>query len=273
MTKKQIRDLSQVRLKLDRAGEHIEAFRQDLEAFLERDPPPFAFRTEKSLGAKKTAEYVLYAIVREPPPRCLALVIGDAIQDMRVALEYLAYELSSPEARKSGSTSFPIYEDRAKFNPGIATVKGDERALIERVQPYAATKIPSDDPLAVLRRLSNLDKHRLLIPMIATVSAWDSWVGTTNADISFRFIARGAVEHDQKIVVFTAAPIDPALEMEVQPNSGLRVQLQNTGIVGFEIEPLDLLEMIEHHIRHTIIGLYFDYGRLPPTWAEIEATT
>jgi hypothetical protein len=265
---KTARDLSSVHLKLDRAKEHIETFRQDLKTFLECDPPPFGFRTEKSPGVGEAVEYVLYAIVRKRPPREFALVIGDAIQNMRIALEYFAYEVSSPKARKAGKTWFPILLKKPKkFNPpGIATVKGFERAFIKRLQPYMANKIPSDDPLAVLRKLSNLDKHQLLIPVIAALSDRDVWVGTTNADLHFRYISRGPVEHDTKIVAFTATPQDPSEEMEVQPNSGLQIQLQNTGIIGFEIAALDLLKMIEHHIRWSI-EWKFKRGVLPPNQA------
>ena len=273
MTRKTSRDLSEVRMKLDRAKEHIEIFGRELETFLEHDPPPFGFRPEKNRGVDKTVEYVLYAIVRKPPPPEFALVIGDAIQNMRIALEYFAYELSSPKARKSGTTAFPIYARKPKrFNPsGISTVRGYERAFIKRLQPYSASKIPSDDPLAILRKLSNLDKHQLLIPMIAALKDEDVWVGTTNADLRFSYISRGAVEHDAKIVAFTATPQDPSLGMEVHPNSGLRIQLQNTGIVSFEISVLDLLQMIEHHIRWNI-EWGFERGVLPPTWQEVEAS-
>jgi hypothetical protein len=268
-------DLSAVRLKLDRANEHIEIFRENLEAFLEGDPAPFGFRTKKTPGLDKSVEYVLYAIVRQPPPRELALVIGDAIQNIRIALEYLAYELSSPTAQKSGQTTFPIYSDEREFKisgmPRIKTITGDERALIERVQPYAASKVPGDDPLAVLRKLSNLDKHQLLVPMIAAVSVRDSWVGSTNADIRFRYVKRGPVKHDAKIVAFTATPKDPALDMDVQPRSGLQIQIENTGIVSFDIEALKLLQMIHFHVRQHVIDMWFKYGHIPPTWAEVEA--
>lgn len=270
-------DLSAVNLKLNRASEHIETFRLDLEAFLERDPAPFDFRTEETPGVDKSLEYSLYAVVRGQPPPELALPVGDAIQTMRTALEYLAYELSSPRARKSGQTSFPIFSDECEFKvrgvPRIASIKGDERTLIERVQPYAATKVPSNDPLAILRRLSNLDKHQLLVPMITALSP-RSWVGTTNVDLRFSFIERGPVEHDAKILGFTATPQDPALDMDVHPESGLHVQIGGTGIVDpgmGDIGALELLQMIEHHIRWHVIELWFDHGYMPKTWQEVEA--
>jgi hypothetical protein len=93
-------------------------------------------------------------------------------------------------------------------------IKGDERTLIERVQPYAATNIPSDDPLAILRKLSNRDKHRLLVPMIAALRETGSWVASDNAEIRFTYLARGPVEDDTKIVSFTATPEDPSKDMK-----------------------------------------------------------
>jgi hypothetical protein len=267
-------DLSGVRLKLDRAEAHIETVGEQIGAFRERDPAPFGFRSDPEPRANQPGEYVLYAVIREPPPRELALPIGDALQNMRAALDHFAYELSSPSAQKSGKTAFPIYTDECRFKangvPRIKTITGHGRAFIERMQPYSATKIPTDDPLEILRTLSNLDKHRLLVPVIAALSDRDSWVAATNAEIRFRYLHRGPAEHDAKIVAFTATPKDPSVDMEVQPSSGLQMQLDKTGIVGFEIEALELLKMILHHIRWSMEWL-FERGVLPPTWREVEA--
>jgi hypothetical protein len=261
-------DLSGVRLKLDRAEAHIETVGEQIGAFRERDPAPFGFRSDPEPRANQPGEYVLYAVIREPPPRELALPIGDALQNMRAALDHFAYELSSPSAQKSGKTAFPIYTDECQFKvngvPRIKTITGHGRAFIECLQPYAASEIPGDDPLEVLRKLSNLDKHRLLVPVIAAVSDQESWVGSTNAEIRFRYLHRGPVEHDAKIVAFTVTPKDPSVGMEVQPSSGLQIQLDKTGIVGFEIEALELLKMILNHIRWNI-EWGFERGVLPPT--------
>jgi hypothetical protein len=154
-------DLSGVLLKLERAETHIQTFRDEVMAFGERDPKPFGFRPESTLRPDKSAKYDLYAVVRQEPPRELALPFGDAIQNIRAALDHLVYELAPPRARRSRKLQFPIFTDECEFKvrspPMIEGITGDERTLIERVQPYAATNIPSDDPLAVLRKLSNRD--------------------------------------------------------------------------------------------------------------------
>jgi hypothetical protein len=236
-------------------------------------PPPFGFRTEKSAGAGESVEYILYAIVRKKPPRKLALPIGDAIQNIRSALEHLAYLLASPRAQKSGKTAFPIFTDECQFKvigvPRIETIRGDERTLIERVQPYAASKVPDDDPLEVLRKLSNLDKHQLLVPMIAAVDLRESWVASDNADIRFRYIARGPVEHDTKIVAFTATPKDPAIDMNVQPGSGLQYSSTRPGSLASTSRRSNSSRRSTTTFAHSIIEMWFERGFMPKTWTEV----
>jgi hypothetical protein len=147
---------------------------------------------------------------------------------MRAALNYLVYELAQPEVRKKGRTQFPIFTNEQDFQSNatsmIEGITGDDRELIERVQPYNATKVPANDPLAILNKLSNRDKHRLLIPMIAAVNRTGVWAAADNADVRFHFLHDGPVEHGDEIVRFSATPKDPAKKDE----GASRVELRNT---------------------------------------------
>jgi hypothetical protein len=269
------KDLSAVYLKLERANKHIQTLRDEVATFRERDPEAFGFRAEKTAAPDKSIRYDLYAIVREKPPRELALTVGDAIQSIRSALEYLVYELAPPRVRSKRNTQFPIFDDECEFKvrspPMLKGLSSDERAVIQRVQPYAATDIPGNDPLAILGKLSNRDKHRLLITMIAALSETASWVASDNADIRFTHLAPGPVDHDTKIVSFIATPKDPAQDMKVHPMSGLEIQVGGTGIVGYRIGAVELVEMIHHHVRHHVLEMWFERGVMPMTWAEVQA--
>ena len=92
-----------------------------------------------------------------------------------------------------------------------------------------------------------------------------------NAEVKFTFIARGAVEDGERIVAFTARPQDPALPMIVQPQSGLHVRLNEKGWVN-EMDAEQLLRMIHHHVRHTVIGRWFEFGHMPTTLAVSESS-
>jgi hypothetical protein len=107
--------------------------------------------------------------------------------------------------------------------------------------------------------------------MIAAVSTTDTWAGTTNARLKWTHLETDPVEHDTRIVAFTASPEDPSKEMVVQPRSGLQMQLRNTGADGLDLDVVRLLQMIHHHIRHSVIEMWFGYGFMPMTWAEVEA--
>ena len=60
--------------------------------------------------------------------------------------------------------------------------------------------------------------------------------------------------------------------MKVHPQSGLEIQIGNTGIVGYTIGGVNLIETIHHHVRHMIIGLWFEHGYMPRTWAELQGS-
>jgi hypothetical protein len=268
-------DLTDVDLRLERAREHIETVRSETKTFLERDPKPLTFRTEETPGVGNAMEYVLYAVVREEPPRDIGLPVGDAIQNMRAALDYLIYELSPPKFRKKGRTGFPIYDDECFFEVEgrkmIRGIAGDELTLIERVQPYKRTNPPRNDPLSILRRLSNKDKHKLLLPVAAAVSDSQSWISTTNAVIDLTYYAPGPVKHDAKIMAFTARRKDPTEDMYVQPQSGLEIQLGETmffpdgTLVTDEIS--HFLRYLLYHVRQEAIDMWFRYGHMPPEGA------
>lgn len=185
------------------------------------------------------------------------------------------YALAPPRVRSKRRSQFPIFDEECEFKvlspPLIKGLTTDERTLIERVQPYAASQIPADDPLAILRKVSNRDKHHLLITMVAALSETNSWVTSDNANVRFTYLVRGLVEDGTKIVAFTATPKDPTADMHVNPQSGLRIQIAKTG-ASFDVGAVEILDMIHHHVRHMILESWFERGYMPRTWAEIQAS-
>jgi hypothetical protein len=266
-------DLTTVIAKLDWAEKHVDAFRLAGEAFAQRDPTPFGMRHESSRNPDGSEDYRLYAVVRERPPLDFALIIGDVAHNVRSALDHLVYALSSRQAQRSGKTQFPIFTDECRFKvlgiPMIASLKRPERTLIERVQPFAAV-VPDDDPLAILNRLSNLDKHRLPVTVGAATGDTSTWIGTDNANCQYKHIAHGAVAHDELVVAFTASPVDPSRPMAVDAHSVLQVQIKDKNDDGRinGMAALDVLRMIHGHARHTVIEHWFTYGNMPVTLAQ-----
>lgn len=113
-------------------------------------------------------EEVTHAKVRTPVPEQAALVIGDAIYNMRSSLDHLAYSLAvanvSASRLKNDKVMFPIHAAIGSYmDAGVRAVSQMSQTAqdrIEKLQPYHGVNGPDRHPLGRLNKLSNIDKHR-----------------------------------------------------------------------------------------------------------------
>jgi hypothetical protein len=180
--------LAGVWAKIERGHEHVYSYRQHVTEF-------FATESNKAhLGVKfdtKTGEHILY--VHSAPDwtdfkRRTALMIGDAIQNFRSALDYLVYQLALMHTKNNiqrpNFVQFPITDCSEKFRsaaftgrrPGLREVHPDHAAIIEGVQPYGRRHLVNIggvvcNPLVFLRDASDADKHRLLTTVFVVTQA------------------------------------------------------------------------------------------------------
>ena len=148
-----------IRLKIERAKEHIRNLETEVRAFLTTKP----YR----VGTKhkpETGQLVYYLVDVKPVPLRIAVMAGDALQNLRSALDHLAWQLVLANGRNPMSrTAFPIYDDLAKYkSESLRQVQGMSNAAIkaiDAVKPYKG----GNDTLWRLHRLNNVDKHRFVI--------------------------------------------------------------------------------------------------------------
>ena len=170
--------LSGVDEKLKRARSHIDQLDQQLSAY--RKSNPYSVRVHPDVDAA-TGQPVgrLIAVrnlgVPDPDPST-ALLAGEAVYQMRSALDHLIHQLviiAGNEGKLIGSRrhQFPIFENRkgyVKRAPGM--IDGVDpvgstivSAAIESHQPYARSpNTATFDPLWLLQDINNTDKHRLI---------------------------------------------------------------------------------------------------------------
>ncbi|HEX6687489.1 MAG TPA: hypothetical protein VF085_02360 [Solirubrobacterales bacterium] len=120
------------------------------------------------------SDWVAFGVVARhvrPLPKAVYLIAGDAVHNIRTALDYLAWQLVLKGGQTPGKrTEFPILWDKPKdrdsdgvpilMNPhptGLAARLLDAKWL----QPYHARE-PKGHPLFVLYDLDRIDKHRHL---------------------------------------------------------------------------------------------------------------
>ncbi len=165
--------LDKIRVKIERAKEHIQNFDSAKRIFLESNPYVVASRYLPDFGEQGQTVYHLAKAVAIPER--LSLIAGDAIHNLRCALDYLAYQLaeaSSPGGFDENKSFFPISDGLDNYE---ARLRGDLKSILRQevidtlrtLQPYKGGK-GHGNTLWCLHRLDILDKHRLLIPKLCT---------------------------------------------------------------------------------------------------------
>jgi len=118
-----------------------------------------------------TGEHVIYGqITTDPPVLEWAPLIGDFLHDLRSSLDHIAWALTDkslppPDPRAWDRVSFPIVEKEPDWGSAVGrSLWGVDQKLHARFkaqQPFATgPTAPDREPLFILNRLWNIDKHR-----------------------------------------------------------------------------------------------------------------
>lgn len=146
-----------IELKLGRARTHIAEFRT--KAATIRDGYCI-IRPEEDHERQMT---VMRISIEPKAPDELRLVAGDALFNLRAALDYIITQAVLSNGRTpTRSNQFPIAQDAKSFQSvgsrQLVGVSEEVRAILETFQPYHS----GNEPLRVLSKLHNPDKHQRL---------------------------------------------------------------------------------------------------------------
>jgi hypothetical protein len=158
------------RMKLDRAKQRMKELEEALQSFYATNP--FKFSGKADLQAGK----VVYTMdsVKDAPDEA-SLIAGEIIQNLRSALDHLAYQLFL----RAGGTGagkniyFPIGGSKTSYeNKKSSRTYGMTQqavAAIDALKPYKG----GNDVLWQLHELNNVDKHRLILTVGSAVRSTD----------------------------------------------------------------------------------------------------
>jgi len=208
------------RLKIKRAQAHLYKAECLIETFAGQ-----AFKSVTKEHDSETGEgfFVLHELRR--PDLEISLSIGDVLNNLRSALDHLAFQLVKRPVTPSAETpsddhqiAFPICDDPNKFEAAKWRIRGAHPAaqtLIEQLQPYPGRTSPftfQPSNLALLRKLNDWDKHRLLHVIESELSA----VGFLNSEHVETWSARdpGRLEAPAELARYKVGPgIDPEVDV------------------------------------------------------------
>lgn len=236
--------------KLDRAQGHVNALRQAIVEACDGEPPPRVLSTRRQFDSENNL--VLWIAERVPEiGDDWGLIIGDAIHNIRCALDHLWWQLAidhlgrKPTDAEARDIQFPIltYLTPEKFRSHrfLKHVSTEAADKAERMQRYDA---PSDQPLllTVLADLSNRDKHREIRPAFfinTNISLPLNPLDEVMVDCEIPIEIRDGMQIVEPEIVYDAsdrpAPGDVVVGMRViptGPNPDIKAEPETTGEIA-----------------------------------------
>lgn len=161
-----------VRAKIARAGTHLAQLGVAFASFSETEPKPYMLDNVVNPATGLREKVVLRA---DPLPPEIPLIIGDAVHNLRSALDHLMRQLVIASGRRPsdgpGGTMFRIWKGSAAYSSGRAsvatTITSDALDVLDAVKPYKG----GNANLWMLHELDVIDKHRLILTAAAAGTA------------------------------------------------------------------------------------------------------
>jgi len=152
------------RAKLARADEHLVDLDDEIAAYLATEP----FKLVLNVQPQDERIVLVEFHVAEQPPARFGLLVGDCVGNLRAALDHAICDIVMLGGESCDRTQFPIV-DVQKVSGGApkplyvgAKVADELLVAIEQLQPFQDGAKAEAHPLAIVRDLSNADKHRTL---------------------------------------------------------------------------------------------------------------
>lgn len=250
------------RLKFDRALQDLDALEASMDDWVQRGGHSFTQDVDPETGQQVV--YIRYGSVA--PVDEWSLDIGDCVQNLRNSLDHLVFELAEaftgiplPDSIAHKS-AFPIFGKGApttsQLQDKIGGISPGARAIVEALQPYKVGANYERDPLWILDRLANVDKHRAIHP--ALFSKLGIGIAGNNFALAETFYQSGELKDGAEIVRFKASPSDPQKEMDMQLTFPLFVAFPE-GPPGFREPIVPMLRNIGRYVEDIVFKSLASY--------------
>jgi hypothetical protein len=193
--------LDSVKLKVIRAAEHLKSLEGEAIRYFAGNPGSIVTETED-----KSGRIILRFVAVTPVPAIVPIIVGDAIQNLRSALDYLVWELVL--AAKNVPTEknmFPICTSPEAFKDQIARgrltgIAPDALTEIETLQPHYYGQKCEGAPIRVIDAFCNINKHRRVLLTVLAVHVARTQITSSESGTSVQEILSPRY-HDAEIAV------------------------------------------------------------------------
>lgn len=211
----------------------------------------------------ESEEQIQRVFVTEETPVRFGLILGDVFQNLRNALDNLAFALAEsytgtplPDAVAEDS-AFPILKRPPPYTTAVkktidlrlSGIDPRAKAAIIEMQPLNASNPMQHfyEPLWLLHRLANEDKHRLLHFPVSS----NRGVRASSASLSYVYqVVEGPVEDGDVVLRYKRRPDTPEAPFDVVPLLSLAFPAGSTA-AGLDV--IGTLERIWNSIGHWVL--------------------
>jgi hypothetical protein len=148
--------------KIERANKHIRDLDAAIAAFLAINPYKVAAKRDPETGKP-----IYYVAEVQPVPHEICIILGDAIHNLRTALDHLAQQLylaGSGASVYRKETGFFIAQKATEYKRAVGgKVEKMGREAIDALAALEPYKGGKGNDFWVLHSLNNIDKHRTLV--------------------------------------------------------------------------------------------------------------
>jgi|SRR5215510_7255930 len=217
--------LQSAKTKLQRAKRHLAEFEKERDTWTGRwtGRKPYAVVGDRISPTKITLKFS----VKDAIPDQLSTILGDAVHNLRSALDHLAWALVEVNGNSPNrATQFPINDNLASFKAAVprCLAGASDKAIsaIKDLKPYKG----GNHVLWTVHDLDIIDKHRLIVP-IATAHTGTEIRFSNRADPAekdFRWLGQSfKVEHSLRDVVIQDG--QPIADVDIEPDFPIEVEV------------------------------------------------
>ncbi|HEX4400425.1 MAG TPA: hypothetical protein VHZ98_03785 [Galbitalea sp.] len=250
-------------VKLGRAYAHIMELQQRIEEWESLRP-----LHSKATQVSENELSITVEVHVAPPLEALATIFGDAIHNLRSALDAATWEMANFEGRSPATEDaqravhFPLYDDNAKFQKWadrVGSIPDQLLARLEAQQPYnraaALAKLDQVNTLVMLHSFDITDKHRNSISAVGAVRDFATTTVSIKGDareLTFAPEARAPLETG---AVLLRAISPKPIELIGFVSGPITAQFDIPARGGFA-PVLEVLGTMAGKVRVTLDGLY-----------------
>jgi hypothetical protein len=200
------------------------------------------------------------------PPPLMSLIGGDAIHNMRSALDHLAVQLVRLNDKKPHrGNQFPIYDSRPtekdkrkRFERCIDGMSKNHKEDVKKLQPFELRGTKEGLMLSRLGALDNLDKHQMLTPVLPSVDLNEGPVGfiDTNIPVDFEILG-GPIDENNEV---TFARFRRAEGVTGHLHYKVLMHTLTEFALGVPDVPILMLEDIHHFVSGIVEGFGTEFS-------------